>query len=266
MNDIWKTLTSKGNFFTRSLKLLSSLKVVTNSLRNTITRVLLDNEKNNWKLHAWDSGPSINFSKVGTFLKPHNIEYILQSINVIFWKYYMMMDDHQCFFLFGKKSQSPKSIHCHLRFRWRNHKVFTSSPCRPLIIIATDDVQTEYQQQQRQLDWLWSVIGGKWRVRRGAGYSICSSQWTKHLSSEEIIILFPHQDRLSCFPGSVTEPHCHTVTLSLQPHDTVNYCSENGKSWMNCRNCNRDQIFMRCRTFTQNPQQWNSWCGVIKMN
>ena len=33
--------------FTRSLKLLSSYKVVTNRLRNTITRVLLDNEKNN---------------------------------------------------------------------------------------------------------------------------------------------------------------------------------------------------------------------------
>ena len=35
------------NIFTRSLKLLSSLNLVTNSLRNTITRFLLDNEKNN---------------------------------------------------------------------------------------------------------------------------------------------------------------------------------------------------------------------------
>ena len=51
--------------FTRSLKLLSSLKLVTNSLRNTITRVLLDNEKNNWKLHAWDSHRSIS-----SFFKP----------------------------------------------------------------------------------------------------------------------------------------------------------------------------------------------------
>ena len=35
------------NIFTSSFKLLSGLKLVTNSLRNTITRFLLDNEKNN---------------------------------------------------------------------------------------------------------------------------------------------------------------------------------------------------------------------------
>ena len=55
----------RENIFTRSLKLLSSLKLVTNRFRNTITRVLLDNEKNNWKLHAWDSHRSIS-----SFFKP----------------------------------------------------------------------------------------------------------------------------------------------------------------------------------------------------
>ena len=119
MNDIWKTWTSKGNFFTRSLKLLSSYKVVTNRLRNTITRVLLDNEKNNWKLHAWDSGPSINFSKiVGTFLKPQNIEYmsILQS-KVSNWSQkcimYIIWDgcDHPCSFSFSWKTESQSPRH-----------------------------------------------------------------------------------------------------------------------------------------------------------
>ena len=73
--------------FTRSLKLLSSLKLVTNSLRNTITRVLLDNEKNNWKLHAWDSHRSISsFFKPRQAVTSHKISLVSPCFSFIFSK------------------------------------------------------------------------------------------------------------------------------------------------------------------------------------